>query len=63
MSQLGMIPKDEETNETTQSYNSVQGMLQTRMYKPIQELAIGNQMTLKIRLPADLYFKRISLCK
>lgn len=44
-----MIPKDEETNETTQSYNSVEGMLQTRMCKPIQEVTIGNQMTLKIK--------------
>lgn len=43
-----MIPKDEETNQTTQRYNGP-GILETMMHKPIQEVAIGNQMTLKIK--------------
>lgn len=41
-----MIPKDDETNEITQSFTFVYGMLQTIIYKPIQEVTIGNKITL-----------------
>ena len=39
-------PKDDETNETMQSYNSIHGVLQAAICKATQEETIANKMAL-----------------